>query len=151
MPFLRSGLFRGFLDVKSKRNGKHTNADDVELEAALQELALNLAGDTIETDMAVGVNGGRGNSGHFRSCWWAKDERELYGRWSKLMPSGVSQDQFVVLGGWVEGIAERERWWEGKRQERTSEVEDWVDGDQDPAAANAQVLEPVNSTCERRG
>jgi len=31
----------------------HTNADDVELEAALQELALNLRCDAIETDMAL--------------------------------------------------------------------------------------------------
>jgi hypothetical protein len=33
-----------------------TNADDIELETALQELALNLRGDAIETNMASGVH-----------------------------------------------------------------------------------------------
>ena len=31
-----------------------TNADDVELKAALEELALNLGSDAVETDMALG-------------------------------------------------------------------------------------------------
>lgn len=36
-----------------------TNADDIELETSLQQLALNLRGDTIETNMAVGIHSGR--------------------------------------------------------------------------------------------
>jgi len=38
-----------------------TNADNIELEAALQELALNLRGDAVETDMALGEDSGRGH------------------------------------------------------------------------------------------
>ena len=34
----------------------HTNAYHVELEATLQELALNLRGDAVETNMALGEN-----------------------------------------------------------------------------------------------
>jgi hypothetical protein len=37
--------------------GLHTNADDIELETALQELALNLARDAVETDMALRNHG----------------------------------------------------------------------------------------------
>ncbi len=45
--------------------GERTNADDVELEAALEQLALDLGCDAVETDMALGVDGG---SGHRRHC-----------------------------------------------------------------------------------
>lgn len=45
-------------------DGRRTDADDVELEAALQELALNLAGDAVETDVALGINRSRGNGRH---------------------------------------------------------------------------------------
>ena len=41
-----------------------TNADDVELETTLQELALNLRGDAVETDMALGEDAARGHGGH---------------------------------------------------------------------------------------
>lgn len=41
-----------------------TNADDVELETTLQELALDLGGDAVETDMALGVDGVGRNSSH---------------------------------------------------------------------------------------
>lgn len=41
-----------------------TNADNVELETALQELALDLRRDAVETDMALGENGGGGSSSH---------------------------------------------------------------------------------------
>ncbi|MDA4132867.1 MAG: hypothetical protein OK454_07060, partial [Thaumarchaeota archaeon] len=37
--------------------GEPTNADDVELEATLKELALDLGGDAVETDVALGVDG----------------------------------------------------------------------------------------------
>ncbi len=39
-------------------NCVRTDADDVELEATLEQLALNLRRDAVETDMAVGVDGG---------------------------------------------------------------------------------------------
>lgn len=41
-----------------------TDADDIELETTLQELALDLRGDTVETDMALGVNAVGRNSRH---------------------------------------------------------------------------------------
>lgn len=41
-----------------------TNADDVELETTLQQLLLNLRSDAVETDVALGEDGGRGSSGH---------------------------------------------------------------------------------------
>lgn len=44
------------------RLGVLTNADHVELETSLQELALDLGGDAVETDMAVGENS---RGGHF--------------------------------------------------------------------------------------
>jgi hypothetical protein len=34
-----------------------TNADDIELEATLQQLPLNLRSDTIKTDVALGIDG----------------------------------------------------------------------------------------------
>ena len=46
------------------RRVRRTNADDIELETALQELALNLRRDAVETDMAVGVDGGGRNGRH---------------------------------------------------------------------------------------
>ena len=41
-----------------------TNADDVELEATLDELALDLRGDAVETDVALGVDGGSRHGRH---------------------------------------------------------------------------------------
>lgn len=41
------------------RGWEHTNTHDIELESALQQLALDLGGDAVETDMAVGEDGGR--------------------------------------------------------------------------------------------
>lgn len=41
-----------------------TNADDVELETTLQELALDLRRDAVETNMALGVDGAGGIGGH---------------------------------------------------------------------------------------
>ena len=48
-----------------------TNADDVELETALQQLALNLRGDAVEPDVAsgedsIGLLGHGVGGGHFR-------------------------------------------------------------------------------------
>ena len=41
-----------------------TDTDDVELETTLQELALDLRGDAVETDMALGGDGAGGNGRH---------------------------------------------------------------------------------------
>lgn len=43
---------------------KLTNADDVELETTLQELALDLRRDAVETNVALGVDGAGGHGGH---------------------------------------------------------------------------------------
>lgn len=43
-----------------------TNTDDVELETTLEELALDLAGDAVETNVALGVDGRRRHGRHFR-------------------------------------------------------------------------------------
>jgi hypothetical protein len=50
---------------EDEENLKRTNADDVELETTLQELTLDLRGDAVKTDMALGVDGG---SWHGRHC-----------------------------------------------------------------------------------
>jgi hypothetical protein len=47
-----------------KRETRLTDADDVELEAALQQLLLNLRRDAVEADMALGVDGGRLGAEH---------------------------------------------------------------------------------------
>ena len=47
-----------------------TDADDVELESALEQLALNLGCDAVETDMALGVDGGSGHGRHCVGCCW---------------------------------------------------------------------------------
>lgn len=54
------------------RRPRLTNTDDIELETTLEELALDLGGDAVETDVALGVDGG---SGHGRHCsgWNAVD------------------------------------------------------------------------------
>lgn len=76
LPF--RGLARG-LGGRLRRS-KHTNANDVELETTLQELALNLLGDAVETDMTLGVDGRRGSGRHCRG-WFLKMNRiELSGR-----------------------------------------------------------------------
>lgn len=48
-----------------------TDTDDIELESTLEELALDLGRDAIETDVALGVNRG---SGHRRHCVGGKDD-----------------------------------------------------------------------------
>lgn len=40
---------------------KLTNANDIELETTLQQLLLDLAGNAVETDVALGVDGSRGH------------------------------------------------------------------------------------------
>lgn len=47
--------------------GPRTNTHDIELEPALQELALDLGGDAVETDMAVGEDGIR-HGRHWGGC-----------------------------------------------------------------------------------
>jgi hypothetical protein len=47
-------LSRGPMNKPSKR--RLTDADDIELKSSLQQLALNLGGDAIKTNIAVRVN-----------------------------------------------------------------------------------------------
>jgi len=47
---------------------EHTDADDIELKATLQELALNLGCDAVETDMALGEDGGPCHGCHSEAC-----------------------------------------------------------------------------------
>lgn len=53
------------------RQAPLTNTHDIELETTLQQLPLDLGGDAVETDMAVGENGGllsrssRSSGGHY--------------------------------------------------------------------------------------
>jgi hypothetical protein len=54
----------GVVDAIEALKGAPTNANDVELEATLQELALNLRGDAVETNMALGEDGACGHGGH---------------------------------------------------------------------------------------
>ena len=42
-----------------------TDADDIELETSLEELALDLGGDAVKTDMALRVDGRSWHSSHF--------------------------------------------------------------------------------------
>lgn len=62
---------RGQSEVSQSVNeGIHTNTHDIELETTLQQLPLDLGGDAVETDMAVGEDGGlltrssTGSGGH---------------------------------------------------------------------------------------
>lgn len=60
---------------------QHTNADDVELKATLQQLLLDLRGDAVETDMASGEDcvGGRGSGGHRCCLLWVETVSKLSG------------------------------------------------------------------------
>lgn len=74
-------------------NGGHlTNADDVELETTLQQLALDLAGDAVETNVALGVDGRRRHGRHFRE----RDGFRLDGQgpvqWVDVVKSGEKKN-----------------------------------------------------------
>lgn len=60
---------------------QHTNADDVELKATLQQLLLDLRGDAVETNMASGEDcvGGRGSGGHRCCLLWVETVSKLSG------------------------------------------------------------------------
>lgn len=53
---------------------RHTNANDVELETSLQQLAFDLGGDAIETNMGVGIDSRRSH-GFELVCELNKDGR----------------------------------------------------------------------------
>lgn len=56
---------RHIATAEGKRNNRQlTDTDDIELETALEELALDLGGDAVETDVALGVDGGRRHGRH---------------------------------------------------------------------------------------
>lgn len=64
------------------RNGSElTNTDDIELESALEKLALDLGRDAVETDMALGVDG---RWGHRRHCFC------LAGSWVNRLHTGLN-------------------------------------------------------------
>lgn len=61
-------LIRGAFAYTRAIDRERTDANDIELETALQELLLNLRGDAVETDVALWVHGWSGvvNGSH---CW----------------------------------------------------------------------------------
>jgi hypothetical protein len=70
-----------------------TDTDDVELETTLQELALDLGGDAVETDMALGGNGAGGNGRHLEGI-----EGQLVGsRSGSLVDEADDADADAVL------------------------------------------------------
>lgn len=69
----------------SARETTRTDTDDIELEAALKELALDLGGDAVEADVAVG------------------DDRVLHGRHDEGMPGVMFCEQGARFGGGPDG------------------------------------------------
>lgn len=65
MPCDTTTSKQGSSTSKASLAAKLTDADDVELEPSLQQLALDLRCDAIEADMALGVDGGRAHGRHF--------------------------------------------------------------------------------------
>ena len=71
---MQSAFLVAMAGRKKKVRGTHTDTHDIELETTLQELALDLRGDAVETDMAVGEDGGllsrssAGSGGHCGSA-----------------------------------------------------------------------------------
>lgn len=58
-------------DEPCEKDSARTNTHHIKLETTLQQLPLNLGGDAIETDMAVGEDGGlltRGRGGSGSHC-----------------------------------------------------------------------------------
>jgi hypothetical protein len=90
-----------------------TNADNVELEAALQEFALNLSGNAVETHMALGNHGvriirhddrRRHDCGHFTG----RDEPSLRMACSTCVwLAWVVKSELSVLSGGLERFGER--------------------------------------------
>lgn len=79
-------LSRETSKFRRSRSRRRTNTDDVELEATLQELALDLAGDAVETDVALGVDGRRGSGCHFCcGCLGRGNEVEIRATLFELM------------------------------------------------------------------
>lgn len=59
--------------------GRRTNANDIELKATLQQLLLDLLGNAVETDMALGVDGCLAHHDMLRS---GRETRGMRRRWS---------------------------------------------------------------------
>lgn len=87
--------------------GTLTNANDVELEAALQQLALNLRCDAVETDMALGVDGrGRHRRHFFSAIGWSDCNTSLCPK-SNRMPRWLRDGR----AGWQMEGADDEMGW----------------------------------------
>ena len=67
---------------------RRTDTDDIELETTLQELALNLRRDAVETNMAVGVDSGLREGRH-------RDEGK--GRSWETVLCSESEDYFFCI------------------------------------------------------
>ena len=69
-PIRKEEKERSIRGLTVVNEGIHTNTHDIELETTLQQLPLDLRGDAVETDMAVGEDGGlltrssTGSGGH---------------------------------------------------------------------------------------
>lgn len=72
--------------------GRLTDADDVELETALQELALDLAGDAVETNVALGVDGRRRHGRHFRERDGFRLDGQGPSQWVDVVKSGEKKN-----------------------------------------------------------
>jgi hypothetical protein len=76
----RFGLFAGCISYGSVPLDPaqvRTDADDIELEASLQEFAFNLSGDAVEADVALGNHGVRAvrHDGRRRHGFWRWTDR----------------------------------------------------------------------------
>lgn len=73
----------GWAGVPMRQMGavRLTDTDDIELEAALQQLLLDLGRDAVETDMALGSDGARGHGGHFGGRVGRSEVKDGAGNW----------------------------------------------------------------------
>jgi hypothetical protein len=63
--------------AESAGKAQRTNADDIELESALQELALDLGCDAVETNMTLREDGLSSHGGHGEACGEGQRESRL--------------------------------------------------------------------------
>jgi len=91
--------------------GRLTDADNIELEAAFEKLALNLGRDAVETDMALGVD-----SRHRRHCYFCfllfSSIAEFDSRWITRLYSKM-QSAAVAATATASATAEESRVWGG--------------------------------------
>jgi hypothetical protein len=82
---------------REREREQHTNADDIELETALQELLLDLLGNAIETDVTFWVDGRLSiiHESHWEVCIATKDVRGGLELTDKL-PTGMCKTELMV-------------------------------------------------------